>query len=95
LILLQNDSVKFKKGSKVKWKWLGRFIEGVVKQSFTKPVAKVIKGKSIKRNGSLKKPAYLVESEAGNLALKLESELQSSSEESKVKSAARPSIFRK
>lgn len=67
--------MKFKVGSKVQWKWMGRAIEGKVKKSFTGPISKTIKGKSIKRNGSFENPAYLVISEAGNEALKLESEL--------------------
>ncbi len=67
---------KFQVGSPVQWKWLGRIIEGVVVEVFTEPVAKVIKQKRIKRNGSPQKPAYLVRSEAGNLALKLVTELE-------------------
>jgi hypothetical protein len=55
---------------------LGRPISGEVEEIFLEPVVKVIKGKRIKRNGSAAKPAYLVRSEAGNLALKLETELQ-------------------
>ncbi len=39
-------------------------------------VSKVIKGKTIKRNGSDINPAYLVQSTAGNFSLKLRSELQ-------------------
>jgi len=70
--------MKFKKGSKVQWKWLGRPIHGVVEECFTTPVTRLIKGKNIKRNGSAEKPAYLVRSDAGNLALKLESELAKS-----------------
>lgn len=70
--------MKFKKGSKVQWKWLGRPIYGVVLEVFEVPVVKEIKGKKIKRNGSKEKPAYLVLSDAGNEALKLESELSSS-----------------
>lgn len=66
---------KFKVGSKVQWKWLGSRIDGVVEEVYTEPVVKIIKGKRIKRNGSPQKPAYLVRSEAGNLALKLETEL--------------------
>lgn len=69
-------AAKFKVGSKVQWKWLGRPIVGVVREVFQEPVVRVIKGARIKRNGSPEKPAYLVESEAGNLALKLETELQ-------------------
>ena len=67
--------MKFKIGAKVQWKWMGRLINGVVIESYTEPVTKVIKGKLIKRNGSSEKPAYLVESDAGNIALKLETEL--------------------
>jgi Hypervirulence associated proteins TUDOR domain len=69
-------ATRFKKGSKVQWKWLGRTIEGKVEEVFLEPVVKTIKGKRIKRNGSSEKPAYLVRSKADNLALKLESELQ-------------------
>ena len=73
----------FKVGDKVQWKWVGRAIIGVVKEVHHKPVAKIIKGKSIKRNGSKEKPAYLVESVAGNLALKLLSELSAAPAKSK------------
>lgn len=68
-------ATKFRKKEKVKWKWLGGKVHGQVEDIFLKPVTKEIKGKMIKRNGSPEKPAYLVRSEAGNLALKLESEL--------------------
>lgn len=67
--------MKFKVGALVEWKWLGRPIEGRVEKIFTVPTVQVIKGKKIKRNGSKENPAYLVKSLAGNLALKLESEL--------------------
>ena len=60
---------------KVFWKWMGREIHGHVVELYFGPVVKEIKGKNIKRNGSLEKPAYLVKSEAGNLALKLHTEL--------------------
>lgn len=66
---------KFRKGSRVEWRWLGRPIVGRVEETYLEPVSKRIKEKNIKRNGSPEKPAYLVRSEAGNLALKLETEL--------------------
>lgn len=66
---------RFSVGAPVEWKWLGRPVKGEVQEVFESPVAYIIKGKRIKRNGSPEKPAYLVKSEAGNLALKLESEL--------------------
>ncbi|MCB0349375.1 MAG: DUF2945 domain-containing protein [Bdellovibrionales bacterium] len=66
----------FEKGQKVSWPWMGGFVDGKVVEIFTEPVVKVIKGKKIKRNGSVEKPAYMVQSEAGNFALKLETELK-------------------
>lgn len=64
-------------GSAAQWKWMGRLIDGEVKEIYFEPVAKTIKGKVIKRNASQENPAYLLQSEAGNYALKLHSELQS------------------
>lgn len=64
-----------KVGSKIQWKWLGNIIDGKVEEVFMGPIEKEIKGKIIKRNGSVEKPAYLVRSEAGNIALKLHTEL--------------------
>lgn len=68
-------AAKFEIGSKVQWKWLGRVISGKVEEIYFEPVVKTIKEKRIKRNGSPVKPAYLVRSDADNLALKLETEL--------------------
>lgn len=65
----------FKVGSAVKWNWAGGVVEGKVEEVFFCPIEKEIKGKKIKRNGSVEKPAYLVRSEAGNIALKLQTEL--------------------
>lgn len=70
---------KFKIGAKIEWKWLGSVIDGVVEEIFFEPVVKEIKGKQIRRNGSPEKPAYLVRSEAGNVALKLETEVSARS----------------
>ena len=66
---------KLKVGDKVTWKWMGREIKGVVVEAHYALIQKEIKGKLIKRNGSMEKPAYLVKSESGNFALKLISEL--------------------
>lgn len=59
----------------VYWKWLGNRIFGKVVEVHYAPIVKEIKGKLIKRNGSVEKPAYLVKSKAGNFALKLHTEL--------------------
>lgn len=66
---------EFKLNQKVQWKWAGGIVDGVVKEIYHESVSRLIKGKMIKRNGSPEKPAYLVQSEAGNLALKLQTEL--------------------
>lgn len=68
--------IKINLGDKVMWKWMGREIHGKVLEVHFAPIVKKIKGKQIKRNGSVEKPAYLVKSEAGNLALKLLTELE-------------------
>lgn len=66
----------YRVGAKVKWAWYGSFIHGRVEEVFHETVTKTIKGKKITRRGSQETPAYLVKSEAGNLALKLQSELE-------------------
>lgn len=79
-------------GSKVQWKWLGKTISGTVEEVHKEKITKVIKDKKIVRNGSSENPAYLVKSEAGNLALKLGSELTVASNE---KPNAKPKMFSK
>lgn len=63
-------------GDIVYWNWLGREISGSVREVYFSRITREIKGKQISRNGSAENPAYLVESKAGNLALKLHSELR-------------------
>ena len=67
---------EFKKGDDVTWSWGTGKAEGEVAQTFTKKVTKTIKGKKITRNADAEKPAYLVEQEDGNKALKSETELK-------------------
>ncbi len=66
---------KFRKNQKVEWKWAGGTVEGKVEAVYHERITRTIKGKKITRIGSAEKPAYLVRSEAGNLALKLQTEL--------------------
>lgn len=73
---MQNSPIYFKPNDEVQWKWLGRTVRGVIKEVYYKPVVKTIKSKKIKRNASESNPAYLVQSEAGNYALKLQTELR-------------------
>ena len=81
----------YKAKSKVKWKWLGRFISGEVLEIHFARVEKVIKSKKIVRIGSKENPAYLVKSEAGNEALKLHSELGPI--ERRTRAARKPKMF--
>ena len=74
--MTKTKSVKaFKVGEKIKWKWMGRAVKGVVKQIYLKPVTKVFRGTEFTRNGSPEVPAYLVRSNAGSEILKSHSEL--------------------
>lgn len=65
----------YKIGDRVSWKWAGGIVKGLVEEIHFAPIEKIIKGSKIKRNGSVEKPAYVVKSVAGNLALKLHTEL--------------------
>ena len=65
-----------KKGSKVTWKWGRGKGSGTVKEVFSEPVYKTIKGSKIKRNANKENPAYLIEQENGNEVLKLQSQLE-------------------
>lgn len=65
-------------GDDVSWKWAGGVISGQIEEVHFAPIEKIIKGSKIKRNGSVEKPAYVVKSQAGNIALKLHTELTKS-----------------
>ncbi|HEX8376362.1 MAG TPA: DUF2945 domain-containing protein [Pedobacter sp.] len=65
-----------KKGETVHWNWGKSEAEGKVKEKFSEPVEKRIKGSEIKRNASKENPAYLVEQDNGNQVLKSNKELK-------------------
>jgi hypothetical protein len=65
-----------KKGETVHWNWGKSEAEGKVKEKFSEPVQKKIKGSEIKRNASKENPAYLIEQDNGNEVLKSEKELK-------------------
>lgn len=69
------NEIAYDVGCKVTWKWAGGVIRGEVEEVHFAPIERIIKGSKIKRNGSVEKPAYVVKSEAGNIALKLHTEL--------------------
>jgi len=70
---------KFEKGSLVSWNWGKGSAKGTVKESYTSKVSRQIKGTEVTRNASGNEPAYLVEQEGGDEALKSHSELESAS----------------
>lgn len=65
----------FRKGQAVRWNWSGGSASGKVAERFERRVQRTIKGSKIVRNGSADDPAYLVEQDDGDRALKLGSEL--------------------
>ena len=69
----------FRVKQKVSWKWAGGLVQGEVAEVFFDRIERVIKGKKIVRNGSKENPAYVVQSQSGNFALKLHSELSETS----------------
>ena len=67
---------KYRKGTKVEWDWGTGTATGKVAESFVEDVTRTIKGAEIKRKASADEPAYLVEQEDGDRALKSHSELR-------------------
>lgn len=65
----------FRKGSKVKWKWGAHEARGVIAERFTQKVTRTIKGAEVTREASEDDPAFLVEQDDGDRALKSASEL--------------------
>lgn len=70
--------MKFRKGSKVEWRWGKGTGTGKVTESFTDDVERTIEGATIRRKASAEEPAYLVEQEDGGRVLKSHSELKPS-----------------
>lgn len=68
-----------KKGETVHWKFGKSEAEGKIKERFTEPVKKKIKGSEVKRKASKDEPAYLIEQKNGNKILRSESEIQKGS----------------
>ncbi len=66
---------KFQVNQYVEWNFGNGKAKGQIKEAYKETVTKTIKGSEITRNASEDVPAYLVELEDGNEALKSESEL--------------------
>ena len=69
----------FSKGDKVEWSWGNGTATGTVAEVFTSEVTRTIKGNEVTRKASEDEPAYMVEQEDGDRALKSGSELSKSS----------------
>ncbi|OLR89687.1 hypervirulence associated TUDOR domain-containing protein [Actinokineospora bangkokensis] len=65
----------YRKGSEVSWKWGNGEATAKVVSSHKETITRTIKGEEITRKGSDDNPAYVLEQEDGNRALKLHSEL--------------------
>ena len=68
-------SEAFRRGMRVKWNWGQGVGRGRVADRFDRHVEKTIEGALIRRNGTAKNPAYLVQTDSGSEVLKLASEL--------------------
>lgn len=72
-------SKSFSKGDEVEWNWGGNTASGKVTEKFTSKVTRTIKGNEVTRNASEDDPAYMVEQEDGDRALKSGSSLTKAS----------------
>ena len=65
----------FRKGTRVKWNWGQGVGRGRITERFDRHVERTIEGVLIRRNGSTRNPAYLVQTDNGGEVLKLATEL--------------------
>lgn len=65
-----------KTGDRIAWKYASGIAHGVVIEIHEEPTQIVSKGKWIRRNGTAKNPALIIEHKSGNDVLKLMSEVQ-------------------
>ena len=66
---------KFRVNQYVQWNYGSGTAKGQIKETYKEKVTKTIKGSEVTRNASDNAPAYLIEQEDGDEALKSESEL--------------------
>lgn len=66
----------FKAGDRVTWRWGSGVATGKVTKRYTSKVTRTLKGSEVTRNGSEDAPAFLIEQEDGDEALKSGSELE-------------------
>lgn len=68
----------YQTNTKVQWDWGDGTAEGYVREVFREEITRIIKGTEVTRNGSDDDPAYLIEQQDGDSALKLHSEVRKS-----------------
>ncbi len=66
---------RYRIGQRVRWRWGRGWGRGVVRERFTSPVTRSIKGARITRNATQDEPAYLINQDDGARVLKSHSEL--------------------
>ena len=66
----------FDEGDRVAWRWGQGRGEGRIREVFTAPVTRTLKGTEVTRDADADNPAYLVEQDDGDEVLKSASELE-------------------
>ena len=69
----------YDEGTPVKWKWGGGWARGTVKKVYTGRITRTFGGTETTRDADEENPAYLVEQEDGDQALKSHSEVEKDS----------------
>jgi hypothetical protein len=65
----------FRTGMRVKWNWGQGVGRGRIAERFDRHVERTISGALVRRNGTQRDPAYLIQADSGGEVLKLRSEL--------------------
>jgi hypothetical protein len=65
----------FRNGMRVRWNWGQGVGRGRIAERFEGQVERIIEGRSVRRNGSRRDPAFLIHMDQGGEVLKLGSEL--------------------
>jgi hypothetical protein len=66
----------YETGTRVEWDWGRGTAQGFITETFTQPVARMLKGAHVKRNATEDNPAYLIRHDSGSDVLKSHSELR-------------------
>lgn len=69
---------RYTEGTKVEWDWDESEGQGLVSETFTRDVTRIIKGAEVVRHASEDTPAYLIEQDDGARVLKSHTEVRKS-----------------